>query len=84
MSDDQITVQGRSITLKSGAQVWGGLHEQSIVWKFTSVERAITTVVLSREAMRAVVDLYQGMIGGDTDFFNVSFEPPSPPQHDGD
>jgi hypothetical protein len=69
-------IQGRQIRLETGAIVWGGLHEDSVVWKFTSKDKAVTTLSLSRPAMRAVLQLFQGLIGCDRDFAAVSVDPP--------
>lgn len=72
------TIVGREIQLASGAKVFGGRHEQSIVWKFTSTEGGITHLTLSREAMAAMVHVFQGLIGCDPDFVAIELESSAP------
>jgi hypothetical protein len=69
-------IQGRVVQLENGAKVWGGLHGNSVVWRFTSKDGATTDLSLSREAMAAVIHIFQGLIGCDRDFAAVSFMPP--------
>lgn len=81
MADEELpqpsetTLYGREIKLSSGARVFGALHKNSAVWKFTSSEGAITHITLSTQAMSAMVQLYQGMLGCDENFATVGFEP---------
>jgi len=74
MSEQSAIVMGREIVLPSGAKVFGALHERSVVWKFTSTSCAVTDITLSREAMTAMVQIFQGIIGCDTDLVRVGIE----------
>jgi len=76
-------IHGREIVLPNGAKVWGGLHNQSVVWKFTSSEDAVTTLCLSRDAMRALVQIYQGLAGCDENFARVDVELPDSADNNG-
>lgn len=73
---EKATIQGRHITLESGAEVWGGFHENSVYWRFTSVGGAHTDIRLSIAAMKAMIQVYQGLLGCDIDFLSVNLEPP--------
>lgn len=77
-------IQGRAVELENGAKVWGGLHRNSVVWRFTSTAGATTDVSLSREAMGAMLHIFQGLIGCDRDFATVTFMPPESPQSEGE
>lgn len=71
---DTLVLQGRESILDSGAKVWGALHESSTVWKFTSTSGAVTTICLSQDAMRAMMMVYQGLVGVDRNFVSVMIE----------
>lgn len=70
-------IQGREILLSTGAKVWGGVLLDSTIWRFTSKDGAVTRVKLSHEAVCALVQLFQGLLGCDEDFAAVTFDPPS-------
>lgn len=72
-------IQGRAVELETGSKVWGGLHNNSVVWRFTSKDGATTDLSLSRDAMAAVIHIFQGLIGCDRDFAAVGFMPPELP-----
>lgn len=77
-------MMGRIVQLDSGAKVWGALHKQSVVWRFTSKDGATTDLRVSREAMAAVIHIFQGLIGCDREFAEVNFMPPDSPPSEGD
>lgn len=73
----EFQIYGREVTLATGAKVFGACHKSSIVWKFTSKDGAITHVTLSRQAVAAMVHVYQGLVGCDPEFAAVEFEAPA-------
>lgn len=72
------TIEGRIIQLSSGASVWGGIHNGSTYWRFVGKNGGVTRLALSPEAVAAMVQLFQGMLGCDPDFAAVTFEPNLP------
>lgn len=78
------TLMGHVIQLSNGASVWGAAYNGSTIWKFVSKDGAVTRVALSTEAVAAMVQLFQGMLGCDPDFAAVMFEPSRPDSASGD
>ena len=77
------TLLGHVIRLSNGASVWGAAYNGSTIWKFVSKDGAVTRVALSTEAVAAMVQLFQGMLGCDPDFAAVMFEPSTPDSAEG-